>query len=114
MTTITAWAQGQLQNTQQPGYTEVIDTIQYVDYIQRTMEDVVTATTLRGSCHTAWAIGAHWPYLMTLGCSGSPVYNPFYHIPPDAGWNPGCHAFDPYRKEFGDTLFIKDGLPIPK
>lgn len=114
MTTITAWAQGQLQNTQQPGYTEVIDTIQYVDYIQRTMEDVVTDTTLRGNFHTTGVIEDQWPYLMTLGYSGSPVYSPFYHIPQDAGWNPGFHAFDPYRKEFGDMLFIKDGLPITK
>ena len=111
MTTITARAQ---DSPQQGGYVEVIDTIQYADYLLREMDDRITDTTLQGNFHTTGVIEDLWPHLMTLGYSGSPVYSPFYYVPRDAGWDPGFHAFDPYRKDFGDMLFIKNGLPITK
>lgn len=114
MTTMSLWAQGQLQGTEQGIATEVNDTIQYADYLQREKEDVITDTTLQGNFHTAGIIEDHWPHLMTLGYSGSPVYGPHYYIPRDAGWDLGFHAFDPYRKNFDDMLFIKEGLPITK
>lgn len=107
-------AQTELQSSEQAEFTEIEDTIQYANYLQREMEDIITDTTLQGNFHTTGLIEDHWPHLMTLGYSGSPVYGPQYHIPENAGWNLGFHAFDPYRKNFEDLLFIRDGLPITK
>src|SRR5680860_1451451 len=108
------FSQGEFENTTQNEYTEIHDTIQYVNYLQREMHDIITDTTLQGNFHTTGIIEDQWPHLMTLGYSGSPVYGPHYYIPGNAGWDLGFHAFDPYRKDFDDLLFIRDGLPITK
>ncbi len=108
-------AQGQLQNAGPPQTVqEENDTIQYTDYLQRSKVDIITDTTLQGNFHTTGVIEDHWPGLMTLGYSGSPVYGPEYYIPRDAGWDLGYHAFDPYRKNPEDLLFIREGQPITK
>ena len=112
--TVTLFSQGEIQDSQQDEFTDIHDTIHYSNYLQREMEDIVTDTTLQGNFHTTGPIEDHWPHLMTLGYSGSPVYGPHYYIPQDAGWDLGFHAFDAYRKNFDDLLFIKDGLPITK
>ena len=124
LTSVTLWGQRQIQgqaphptanpNTGAGATGEINDTIQYADYLQGEMQDRITDTTLSGNFHTTGYIEDFWPYQMTLGYSGSPVYNPSYYLPPDAGWNLGYHAFDPYRKDFQDMVFIKDGQPITK
>ena len=114
MTSVPTWAQDQLQSAGGDSQTEIADTIQYADYLQREMADRITDTSLQGNFHTTGIIEDHWPHLMELGYSGSPVYGPSYYLPKDAGWDMGFHAFDPYRKDFEDMLFIQDGQPITK
>lgn len=114
MITSVSFAQEEFQSSEQKEFTEIHDTIHYSNYLQQEMEDNVTDTTLQGNFHTSGRIENQWPWLMTLGYSGSPVYGPHYYIPQDAGWDLGFHAFDPYRRNFDDLLFISEGLPITK
>lgn len=113
MNVMTSAAQNEPTALPQSGE-EVSDTIDYINFRRQAMVDIITDTTLAGNFHTADAIERHWPYIMDLGYSGSPIYGPHYFIPGDAGWNPGFHAFDPYRKRFDDLLFVKNGMPITK
>ncbi|HLT94461.1 MAG TPA: putative porin [Membranihabitans sp.] len=122
LTSVTVWGQRQIQGqAPQPttrsgqGTAEVInDTIQYMDYLQGEMQDRITDTTLRGNFHSTGYIEEHWPYLLNLGYSGSPLYNPSYYVPRGAGWDVGFQAFEPYRKDFRDMVFIQNGQPITK
>lgn len=98
----------------EPTPVDEVDTLLYADFLQREMADRITDTTLRGNFHTTGVIEDHWPHLMKLGYSGSPVYGPHYYVPRDAGWDLGYYAFDSYRKDFGDMLFIKEGDPVTK
>lgn len=113
MNVMTSAAQNEPTALPQSGE-EASDTIDYINFRRQAMVDVITDTTLAGNFHTADAIERDWPYIMDLGYSGSPVYSPHYFIPADAGWNPGFHAFDHYRKRFDDLLFVKNGMPITK
>lgn len=113
-TALIVHGQEALEGSEQGESTVINDTIQYSNYLERPMSDIITDTTLNGNFHTTGYIEDRWPRLMTLGYSGSPVYGPHYYVPQGAGWDLGFHSFDPYRKDFENLLFIREGLPITK
>lgn len=96
------------------GTAEKPDTVDYINFRQKSMADIITDTTLNGNFYTSDRLDRDWPYVMNIGYSGSPVYTPYYYLPQGAGWTTGLNAFEPYRKPFEDLLFVEKGMPITK
>ncbi|GAA5219529.1 putative porin [Membranihabitans marinus] len=111
---IQVWAQSEEGGRSEHSHPVVNDTIQYSNYQYKSMVDNVTDTMLNGNFNHIDAVEKKWPYESQLGYSGSPRNGVYTTLPRDASWSLGFNAFDVYRKNFSDLLFIQEGLPITK
>ncbi|WP_236974408.1 putative porin [Membranihabitans maritimus] len=107
-------SQGNISAQSGHQHQEIHDTITYINYLNQELEDQITDTLLNGNFYQIDPKEYSWPYISQLGYSGSPGAEAHFFLPQNAGWNLGFRAFDFYRKNFDNLLFIKNGLPITK